>query len=315
MRILFAGTPDIAVPSLEAIAAAHEVVGALTNPPAQKGRGLSLSATPVAEAAARLGIPTLSPERLGAEEREIVGKLSPEVLAVFAYGRIFGPKFLGLFPRGAINAHPSLLPRWRGPAPIQYAIMNRDAETGVCIQRMAREVDSGDVLKRRAWPLDGGETGASLSAKAAAVAAELFLEALADIEAGTERGETQDAAAATWSRTIAKEEGLVDWAMDAEGIEARARAFDPWPGLYSGLGGQRLSILSLAAYPLEGGEAEPGTVVSIDKSKGIMVQTGKGLVALTRLQLRGKRAMDHRDFANGARGLAGARLSAPDEAS
>jgi len=313
--VLFAGSPEIALPSLEAVVAAgHEVVAVLTNPPSPKGRGLGLSPTPVALAAERLGIPVLSPERLGPAEREAVAALAPELLVVFAYGRIFGPKFMALFPLGGLNAHPSLLPRWRGCAPIPYAILNRDGTTGVSVQRVAPRMDSGDVLARREIALDGSETTESLSALSAAIGAELLVEAIASIAAGTDSGEPQDESAATYCAALTKEEGLVDWSAPALDIDARVRAYHPWPGAFTYFAGERLSVLAARPYPGDGlGTASgtgAGTVVSVDKSKGIMVQTGEGLIALARLQLRGKRPMDFKDFANGARGLVGARLGA-----
>lgn len=312
MRILFAGSPEIALPSLEALAARHELVGVLTNPAAPRGRGLGLAPTPVAQRVAQLSpsLPILAPERLGPAEREAVAALRPEVLAVFAYGRIFGPKFLSLFPRGGINAHPSLLPRWRGCAPIPYAIMHGDSETGVSVQRVALRMDCGDVLARRVIPLDGTETAGSLSLVAAGLGAELLLEALALIEAGADTGEAQDEAAASYSAAISKDDGLIDWGSGAAAISARARAFDPWPGAWTLLGGERLAVLGLVAYPDEGADspAEPGTVLQVDKSRGIMVKTGKGLAAITRLQARGKKPLPFRDFANGVRGLPGTRL-------
>ncbi len=310
MRVLFAGSPEIAVPALEAVAARHSVVAVLTNPPSAKGRGLCLSCTPVAAAAAALGIPVLSPERLGPAEREAVAALRPESLVVFAYGRIFGPKFMALFPKGGINAHPSLLPRWRGCAPIPYAILNRDPATGVSVQYVAPRMDSGDVLARRDIALDGSETTESLSALSAAVGAELLVGVIDAIEAGTARGEPQDESRATYCAALTKDGGLVDWALPALDIDARVRAFHPWPGAWTTLSGERLSLLAARPWPDGSSASAPGTVISVDKSKGIMVQTGEGLLALARLQLRGKRPMDFKDFANGARGLVGTRLGA-----
>ena len=312
MRILFAGSPAIAVPALEAVAALGDLVGVLTNPPSASGRGLGVSNTAVSDAAAGLGIPVLAPARLGPAEREAVAALRPELLVVFAYGTIFGPKFMALFPRGGINAHPSLLPRWRGCAPIPYAILNRDRVTGVSVQRVAPEMDSGDVLCRRELVLDGTETTESLSALSAAIGAELLVQAIDAIASGTDRGEPQDEAAATWSAAISKDDGLVDWNAPAVEIDAKARAFHPWPGVHTGLSGERLALIAAKPYSGESSGAMPGTIISVDKSRGIMVQTGEGQLALTRLQLRGKKAMDFKDFANGARGLVGSRLGPPD---
>ena len=318
MRILFAGSPEIAVPTLSAISARHRIVGVLTNPPSAKGRGLCLSCTPVADAAAALGVPVLSPERLGPAEREAVAALDPELLVVFAYGRIFGPKFMALFPAGGINAHPSLLPRWRGCAPIPYAIMHRDTLTGVSIQRVAPKMDSGAVLARREITLDGIETTENLTALSAELGAGLLASVIDQLEAGTARDEPQDESAATYCCALSKDSGLVDWSLPAPDIDARVRAFHPWPGAWTSLSGERLAIISARLLagdpPVIAADAhsgtQPGTVISVDKSRGIMVQTGTGLLALTRLQLRGKKPMDFRDFANGARGLVGTRLGA-----
>jgi len=311
VRILFAGSPDIAVPSLEALAAAgHTIAAVLTNPPAPQGRGLGMSSTAVAMAAGRLGLPVLSPERLGPAERDVVAALEPELLVVFAYGRIFGPRFMALFPRGGINAHPSLLPRWRGCAPIPFAIMNRDQETGVTIQRVSPRVDAGDMLRQARIELDGTETTETLSILSGRLGAELLCQVLADIEAGSERGVSQDESAATYSSELSKDDGRVDWNSSAADLDARVRALFPWPLAFTGIGADRLAILESSPYPDEQGGILPGTVISVDKSRGIMVQTGQGLMAIRRLQLQGKKAMGFKDFANGARGLVGMRLGA-----
>lgn len=311
MRILFAGSPDIAVPSLEAlVGAGHTVVGVLTNPPAPRGRGLGVSSTAVATAASRLGLRVLSPERLGPNERDAIAALNPELLVVYAYGRIFGPKFMALFPRGGINAHPSLLPRWRGCAPIPFAILNRDAKTGVSIQRVSARVDAGDVLRQSTIELDGTETTETLSSVCARLGAELLCQVLDEIGSGTERGVSQDESAACYSRELAKDDGNLDWAGAALDLDARVRALIPWPLAFTCLGADRLAILESRPYPDETGDAVAGTVISVDKSRGIMVQTGHGLMAILRLQLQGKKAMGFKDFANGARGLVGTRLGA-----
>ncbi len=270
-----------------------------------------MSNTAVAMAATRLGLPVLSPERLGPLERDVVAALGPELLVVFAYGRIFGPKFMALFPRGGINAHPSLLPRWRGCAPIPFAIMHRDSVTGVTIQRISPRVDAGDVLAQAPIELRGTETTETLSAFSGILGAKLLCQVLAEIEAGSERGVPQDESAATYSAELSKDDGLVDWNAAASELDARVRALFPWPLAFTGFGADRLAILESRPYPDEKSSNAPGTVISVDKSRGIMVQTGQGLLAILRLQLQGKKAMDFKDFANGARGLVGTRLRAP----
>lgn len=311
MRILFAGSPDVAVQSLESlVAAGHTIVGVLTNPPAPRGRGLGVSRTAVATAASRLGLPVLTPERLGKEERDTIAALNPELLVVFAYGRIFGPKFMALFPRGGINAHPSLLPRWRGCAPIPFAILNRDPVTGVSIQRVSPRVDAGDVLRHSVIDLDGTETTETLSAVCGRLGAELLCQVVGAMQSGTELGVPQDESAATYSRELSKDDGRIDWAGAAVDLDARVRALVPWPLAFTSLGPDRLAILESRPYPDETGDDATGTVISVDKSSGIMVQTGHGLMAILRLQLQGRKAMGFKDFANGARGLVGTRLGA-----
>ncbi|MCX7023345.1 MAG: methionyl-tRNA formyltransferase [Spirochaetes bacterium] len=308
MRILFAGSPGIAVPGLLALARVHEIVAVLTNPDSHKGRGMGGSRTPVAEAACALGIPVLAPERLDPDARETVAGFRPELMAVYAYGKIFGPKFLSLFPSGSVNVHPSLLPRWRGCAPIPAAILARDRETGVVVQRVSLGMDEGELLAREVLPLGGRETAESLSAIAAETGARLLLSTVDRLALGPVPGEPQDGSGASYCSKLRKEDGILDFASSALDLDARVRAFHPWPGACTAFGGVRLAVIESFPYPDEDARALPGTVVALDKSRGIMVQTGKGLLALLRLQLQSKKALPHRDFANGTRGLPGAVL-------
>ncbi|HOX32473.1 MAG TPA: methionyl-tRNA formyltransferase [Spirochaetales bacterium] len=326
MRLLFAGSPDIAVPSLVRLSFEHEIVGVLTNPEAPCGRGQACAETPVAQAAAAvLGpkVPVLTPERLGAEARAAVAPLGAEILVSFAYGRIFGPRFLELFPRGGVNVHPSLLPRYRGPAPIQSAILARDSETGITVQRLALEMDSGDILGVERLPLSGLETAEDLSEVAALLGADLLSRVLGQIEEGKELARPQEGEA-SYCSILKKEDGLIDWGSGVLDIDAKVRAFSPWPGAFTYLRGQRLAVLESFPYPhvtyaagpgsLDFEEALPGTVLGLDKSRGIMVQTKDGLVALRRLQLQHKKALPYREFANGIRELAGTLLGYPGPA-
>jgi len=319
MRVLFAGSPAIAVPALLAIAARHQVVGVLTNPESAQGRGRGLLPTAVAEAARDAAgdtMPILAIEKLDGKAREIVSALEPELLVAFAYGRIFGPKFLALFPKCGINIHPSLLPRHRGSSPIQQAILDRDGETGVSIQRIALEMDSGDILAVENFPLGGRETAGTLSERCARIGARLASSVLDAIEGGSLKAMPQDGRP-TYCRKIAKEDGLVDWTMSCLDIDARIRAFDPWPGAYSWLNGQRLNLLEAEPLPsddlLSGAGALPnapaGTIIGLDKSRGIVVRTGEGFIALRKLQFSARKALAYKDFANGLRNLAGMRFA------
>ena len=319
--MLFAGSPDIAVPSLVRVSFEHEIVGVLTNPPSAKGRGLSLEPTPVAlTAEAVLGdrSPVLSPERLGAEARESVAALKPDILVSFAYGRIFGPKFLSLFPKGGVNVHPSLLPRHRGPAPIPAAILAGDRETAISVQRLALEMDSGDILGQLRLPLAGTETAEDIGEVAAIMGADLLSQVLEQIEAGREEARPQEGEP-SYCSMLRKEDGLVDWAAPLLDIDAKIRAFYPWPGAFTYFRGMRLNILDAFPYPhvtfaagpssLDFEDPGPGTMLGLDKSRGIMVQTRDGLLALRRLQIQQKKALHYREFANGIRNLVGALLS------
>jgi methionyl-tRNA formyltransferase len=313
MRVLFAGTPEIAVPALAKVAASHQVCAVLTNPPREAGRSRRTKAPPVQEAAEAARLPVLQPARLGAEARARVAELRPDVLAVVAYGRIFGPRFLALFPRGGVNLHPSLLPLHRGPSPIQAALLAGDAETGVTIQRLAAEVDAGDVLAQARVAVGEHETAVELGARLAELGAALLVDVLDGMAAGEVEGRPQDSVLATFSRLIEKGDGLARWSDSARAIYNRYRAFQPWPGLFTTYRGQQLEIRR--CRPAEDARDEaaaeacpPGRVVSMDRGGGLLVQTGEGLLRVTELQLQQKKAMDAKSFVNGHRDILGAVL-------
>jgi len=336
MRLLFAGSPAIAVPSLEALVleprngGAWEVVGVLTNPDTPKGRRGTPEPTPVglaawdlAAEAVRRGLPVptlLKPDRLGAEAREAVARLQPDLLVSFAYGRLFGPKFLACFPRGGINVHPSLLPKYRGATPIPAAILNRERLTGISVQRIAPAMDEGDVLAREPIPLDGTETTATLGQTVAGRAPALLLgvvAALAAAEPGAAEpgaaepgaAEVQDPAQASYCGLISREDGRLDWTRSAADLDARIRAYTPWPLCWTAHRDQTLYVLEARLWPEPPSRRlAPGTVLGVDKRAGILVQTGEGLLALTRLQYGAKKALDWRSFVNGARDFIGSSL-------
>ena len=314
LRVLFAGTPECAVPSLEALARAHRVVAVLTNPPAPAGRSGVPVPSPVEAAARRLmaegaiepDTPIITPEKLNDAVRAEIARARPDIMACFAYGKIFGPKTLALFPLGAVNVHPSLLPRWRGCAPVPAAILARDRETGVTVQKMALEMDSGDVIAQMRIPLDGTETAESLLAHAAALGAPLLVEAIGRFERGSVEGTPQDASKATYCSMLRKEDGEIDWTRSAAEIDAKIRAYAPWPGAFTVADGNVLLIHKAHVRddpPAQGGAetARPGSIVGIDKKAGILVQTGNGTLALETLQWRTKKALDFKSFLNGTR--------------
>ncbi|MGC9312833.1 MAG: methionyl-tRNA formyltransferase [Sediminispirochaetaceae bacterium] len=309
MKVLFAGTPQIAVPSLEKIAGHHQVVGVLTNPDRVSGRGRRTLPPPVKVRAGELGLPVYQFETLKREARDLIGPLGADILVVFAFGRIFGPKFLGLFPRGGINIHPSLLPRYRGSIPLVASLLNGDEETGVTVQKIAPELDSGDILMQEAFSLTGRETTAQLSDRAAKIGAELAAKVLDKIEDGTVQSKSQDTSLASYCRKLQKDDGRINWRLPAVMIERMVRAYNPWPKAYTYWQGVQLSILqSHVSDTLEAGEGGPGTVVGVDRNSGILIQTGRGLLCAGQLQLQGKKALHWKDFINGNRSLIGSQL-------
>jgi methionyl-tRNA formyltransferase len=317
MKVLYAGSPDIAVPLLEVLAAEHQV-RVLTNPDRPSGRGRKLSPNPVKAKALDLGLPVDQPERLGSHYRESLASWKPEILVSFAYGKIFGPKFLALFPQGGVNVHPSLLPRHRGPSPIPAAILAGDPKTGISIQKLALAMDSGDILVQETWPMNGQETTLSLSEQAAHRGASLVQEVLRKWPAYSDAAQPQNGAEATYCGLIPKDAGLVDWRESAQVIHRMIRAYNPWPRAYTNYGQQKLSLLegSWSEENLLGQDGDPlppGTVAGVDKKKGILIQTNEGHLRMTRLQLTARKAMDHLSFLNGNRDFLGAVLGEPHE--
>ena len=325
MRILFAGSPAIAVPALGIMSAlsgeGFVLAGLLTNPDNPRGRSGKPEPTDCAAALPRLftdPIPLLKPEKLDHAAREQVAALKPDILVSFAYGSIFGPKFLALFPQGGINIHPSLLPQYRGPAPIPAAILNRETETGITIQRLAEAMDCGDILVQETVPLNDRETTASLSAIMAQKAAELLPVALRGLAGGTLQAMPQDHPAATYCSLLKKGDGLIDWNRSAVEIDAHIRAFDPWPLSFTMHGELQLFILKAEALKTSALPAAadlraalPGQVLGKDKNKGILIQTGEGILAVSELQYQTKKALDWKAFLNGTRNFIDARLGFP----
>ena len=297
LTVVFAGTPDFAVPAFEAIAASrHRIVAAYTQPDRPSGRGLKVESSPVKGAALACGIPVEQPATLkdpAAIER--LASWRPDVMVVVAYGLLLPQAVLDVPRLGCLNIHASLLPRWRGAAPIQRALLAGDRETGITIMRLEAGLDTGPMLSRQALPIAPNETGGSLHDRLARLGGGLIVEALDRLQAGTAHFEPQDDAAATYARKLAKSEALVDWTQPAEALERQVRAFDPWPVAETRLDGQQLRIWRAHAAAA-GASAAPGTVLSSGKD-GIAVMTGRGALVLDRVQLPGKRAVTAPEFA------------------
>ena len=311
MKILFAGTPEIAVPSLELLNKSHDIVGVLTNPDRLQGRGKKTSESPVKLKARELELPLFQPEKLDQDFRNQVKQLQPDLLVAVAYGKIFSPRFLDLFPGGGVNLHPSLLPRYRGPSPINAAILNGDGETGVTIQRLAREMDAGDILAQQTYTMRGEETTGELTRYFGEAGAILLADVLDRMEHDRLNPVAQDSREVSFCRLIDKEAGRIEWMDSASVIERKIRAYDPWPGAYTFFEGKKLNILKARVFE-DDWESEqpkaPGEVVAMKKKTGILIQTGEGLLAVQTLQLQSKKALDFLSFCNGTRNFIGARL-------
>ncbi len=320
LQILFAATSEIAVPTLEELYQQGRVKAVLTAPDAAQGRSKSLQASPVKQAALALGIEIIQPAKLDVNARQAVKSLGVDLLVCMAYGKLFGPLFLELFSQGGINIHPSLLPRWRGPSPINAAILAGDKLSGITVQRLALAMDAGDILKQQEFVLDETMTAKNLSNYCAKLSAKLTVEVLRELESGREEVRSQDSSEATYCHLIKKDDGIVDWKQSAETIDRMVRAYHVWPRAQTWWNSEVLYLEESCLLTREQttevftrsqfaqGELLPGCVIAVDKRLGLLVQTGNGLLGLRRLQLQSKKSMDHLAFVNGARGFLGSVL-------
>lgn len=298
MRIIFMGTPDFAVGTLTAlIEAGHEIVLAVTQPDKPQGRKQTLVAPPVKEAAVSRGIPVFQPKRV--REPEALAELKkyePELIVVAAFGQLLPKELLDMPTFGCINVHASLLPKYRGAAPIQWAILNGDALTGVTIMRMDVGLDTGDMIAREEVAIAPEDTGGTLFDKLAKAGAELLVRTIPSIADGTAVYTPQDESEATKVGQISKKDGRIDFTRSARSIECQVRGLNPWPSAYTYLGKKTLKIW--AADVREGTGAEPGTVVFLEKDC-FGVQTGDGVLVCREVQLEGKKRMDAGAFLRG----------------
>ncbi|MFI5184678.1 MAG: methionyl-tRNA formyltransferase [Vicinamibacteria bacterium] len=309
MRIVFLGSGAFAIPSLEATAdAGHEVAALVTQPDREKGRGRALAPPPLKPVAEARGIPVLQPRRVRDEASvEMLRALAPEVQIVVAYGQILPRAVIDLAPRGTINVHASLLPLYRGAAPIQWAIVRGEAETGVTTMLIDEGLDTGPTLLSRSTSIDPSETAADLEPRLARLGAQVLLETLRGIEKGELNPVPQDASRATLAPIIRKEDGRVDWTMSATQISRRVRGFHPWPGTTTSSGGRALKIVA-ATLESDGEPAVAGTIVEL-RREGILVACGEGSrLLLTAVQPESRRPMAAAAFAAGTRLAPGARF-------
>ncbi|MDY0287396.1 MAG: methionyl-tRNA formyltransferase [Sphaerochaeta sp.] len=313
MRILFAGTPEIAVPTLRSLAEHCDVGAVLTNADKKGSRGNALVPSAVKEEALRLGLPVLQPESLRTEARALVASYGCDTLVCFAYGKIFGPRFLSLFSGEKLNIHPSMLPLLRGPSPIQGAILNQYRTTGISIQRLASEMDSGDLLVCEEFPLLGDETTQTLTDLVREKAAPLAVGAMKRVSSGSALFLPQQGDP-TYTTLITREMALLDWNLPAKALHALVRTMVPWPKAYTTYEGQTLFITSVAGLLEDAGTdavpsaTEVGTVVAKEKGRGVAIATGDGLLWVDRMQLDKRKDMDWVSFLPGNRTFLGTKL-------
>ncbi len=295
MKIVFMGTPDFAVPALQAIAAEHEVVCVYTQPPREAGRGNKILKTPVNLAAEALEIPVKIPLSLKkAEAQEELRALGADIAVVAAYGLILPKAVLEMFPKGVINIHASLLPRWRGAAPIQRAIEAGDEKSGVTIMQVDEGLDTGDMLLKGEVAIEANTTGEILHDKLAETGKNLILEALQNID--SLKPEKQDNALACYARKLEKSEAKLDFNQPALVLERKIRAFNPYPGAYFEYNGERFKVFATEVLDDNAG-MEPGALVPNDS--GLLIECNPGMLFVTEIQRQGKRAMPVEELLRG----------------
>ncbi len=304
MRILFMGTPEFSVPALECLLSSeHEVIGVVTQPDRPRGRRGVTRQSPVKERAVLAGIPLWQPERVRNEEFiRTVSELNPDAVVVSAFGQILPKKLLDIPRYGCLNIHASLLPRYRGAAPIQWAVINGEKETGITVMQMDPGLDTGDILRQQKISISDDETGDSLHDKLSVMGGPLLLQVLEEISAGTvirtpQQGES------CYAPMLSRETGDVDWTQSAAQIERLIRGLDSWPSAYTHWQGRIIKLWKAQPLPLSSSDISsdicPGTVISCDD--GIQVMTGEGILKITQLQQEGRKRMDSDTYLRGAK--------------
>ena len=307
MRIVFMGTPDFAVGTLEAlVASGHQVEGVFTQPDKPVGRKQELRPTAVKAAADKIGLPVYQPARIrNPENLEILKRLDPEVIVVVAYGQLIPQSILELPEYGCLNVHASLLPAYRGAAPIQWAVLNGEKTSGVTIMQMDAGLDTGDMLSQTEITLDPQETGGSLFERLSRAGAGLLVETLPKLQAGELHPRKQPKESTTaYARMIEKKDGIIDWNRTARQIDCQIRGLNPWPSAFTGLEGRQLKIWRASVSGEPDSKKSCGTVLGAEAG-GIRVQTGEGILILEEIQLEGRKRMTAADFLRGRRFAAG----------
>lgn len=297
LKIIFAGTPDFAAQHLDAlIKSEHQVIAVYSQPDRPAGRGKKLKASEVKQLALAHDIPVYQPENFKSDDaKQQLADLNADIMVVVAYGLLLPKAVLDTPKLGCINVHGSILPRWRGAAPIQRAIWAGDAETGVTIMQMDEGLDTGNMISIATCPIEATDTSASLYSKLAELGPTVLIDTLATIADGTAKAEKQNDELANYAKKLSKDEANIDWQMSAQQIERNIRAFNPWPICFTQMQG---NIVKVYAAELSDGTGRAGEVLAADKS-GVTVATGDGALKITQLQPQGKKPMSAQDFLNG----------------
>ena len=310
MRVVFMGTPNYAIPVLEALLSQGcQVVGVYTQPDRARGRGLALEAAPAKSFAQERGLPVFQPESLGSfEVSEELTSLKPDVVVVAAYGKMLPPQLLKIPPHGCLNIHPSLLPQYRGPSPVASAILQGESNTGVTLMHIDEGADTGPIIALRQWAITPDDTTASLTPRLFELGARLLIEKLPLWVEGKIRVRPQDHSQATFTTQIAKKDGEARWDQPAQELERRLRAFTPWPGLYTHWQGRVLKVLEARALDRDV-SGEVGLVVALEETfLHVGVITGAAVLGLASLQLEGRRSMTSKEFLQGHSSFVGSQL-------
>jgi methionyl-tRNA formyltransferase len=321
MSIVFIGTPAFAVPVLRRLNAdGFDISAVLTQPDRPAGRGRELRPSPIALAAEDIGLSLLKPRTMrDAKAVAELASLRPEAIVAVAYGQILRQEVLDIPPKGVLNVHPSLLPRWRGPAPVPAAILAGDTTTGITIMLMDAGMDTGPILNQAEHPIDADDTTGTLLSKLAAFGSDLLSDTLSRWLRDEVSPQPQDGSQATVCSLIRKEDAEIDWSLSAADIWRRVRAYNPWPGAYTSLGGEMVHIWE--AWPVDSGTAAPGAVVTLtpaqleqlpapSREAAFAVGTGNGLIAVVQAQRAGRRSLPSADLLRGMPNLIGSRLGA-----
>ena len=312
MKIIFMGTPDFAVGTLRSLAeAGHEITLVVSQPDKPKGRGHAMVPTPVKVVAEELGIPVFQPVKIR-EAKDVLEKTEADVCVVAAFGQIIPASILHMKKYGCINVHASLLPKYRGAAPIQWAVIDGEKESGVTIMQMDEGLDTGDMLAKAIVPLDEKETGGSLFDKLSEAGGRLCVETLAKLEKGEITPEKQGESPTAYASMLDKKMGNIDWNKSAVVIERLVRGLNPWPSAYTHLDGKTLKIWACDVLPQSASKGESGEILEVTKD-AIHVQTGDGILVLREIQLAGKARMDAGAFLRGYKVEPGTMLKAEQE--